>query len=79
MITKHLKPYTIEVLTHTKLSGRCLDGSDAVYSKGISVYIDLLIHRKSEPGDAHLLRLAKAKRPDLMITKLLSKDVEIKL
>lgn len=66
-----IQNWTIEVLTHTKISGHNLDGSDARYSKGVPVIIMNL--KANNPSDLMLLRMAKFKRTDLMITKLLFK------
>lgn len=69
-----MKPtiWDVQVLTHTKVSGTALDGHDAVYSKGKPVNIEGLKAGAQAP-DWLLLRLAKGKRQDLMITRLLTK------
>lgn len=69
-----IQNWTIEVLTHRKISGRNVDGSDAKYSKGVSVIIEGL--KVNNPSDMMLLRLAKSKRTDLMITKLLFRKLK---
>lgn len=66
-----IQNWTIGVLTHTKTSGHNLDGSDALYSKGVPIVITNL--KANNPSDLMLLRLAKFKRTDLMITKILFK------
>lgn len=72
-----IQNWTIGVLTHTKTSGNKLDGSDARYSKGVPVIITNL--KANNPSDLILIRLAKFKRSDLMITKILFKTLNPKI
>lgn len=69
------KVYAVTVLAHYKKSGKCIDGSDYVYSKGIATIIEVTVPENAKLKDDQLFVLAKRKT-SLLVTKLIK--VELK-
>lgn len=71
-----LKKFSVTVLTHRQVSGKELDGSDAVYSKGVSRTVDIQYGSLSsldKPSDEMARKLASRKLPrGVFATKVLS-------
>jgi len=68
-----MKDYRVKFLTHTKISGKMLDGSDSQFSKGKITEVTLT-HFSAMLKDHTIYSLARTKIPHLVISKNISID-----